>query len=156
MHRQTSGGLHGHYQTMEYLQRLGPQHIELILEFSKWVINEDADDGFLIFTSDDFPEIAQLPQDQVLAHLQVGRRQGAAALLTLIVCCLVLFTTTHAHAHHCFIALLPLVACCLVSFTPPRTRSISLLRCWHHSIASLRCWHALSTDPVCSTNPVGL
>jgi hypothetical protein len=109
MHRQTSGVLHGHCQTVEYLQRLGPQHIELILEFSKWVINEDADDGFLIFTSDDFPEIAQLPQDQVLAHLQASRRPGAAPCLLLLVCCLVLFVPQRV-LHR---------------------RSIASVRCWH-------------------------
>jgi len=34
------------------------------------VMAADAEDGFSIFASDDFPEIAQLPQDKVLAHLE--------------------------------------------------------------------------------------
>jgi len=69
-HGQKPGRLQGHYETTSYLQRLGPDHLDLILEFSKWVIKVDAEDGFAIFASDDYPEISQLPQDQVLAHLQ--------------------------------------------------------------------------------------
>jgi hypothetical protein len=69
-HGQKSGRLQGHSETTHYLQRLGPDHLDLILEFSKWVIKVDAEDGFSIFASDDYPEIAQLPQDLVLAHLQ--------------------------------------------------------------------------------------
>jgi hypothetical protein len=55
---------------MQYLQRLGPDHIDLILEFSKWVLTFDPEDGYSIFTSDDYPEIAELPQEKVLAHLE--------------------------------------------------------------------------------------
>ncbi len=80
--RQRNGKLKGHYQTVEYLQRLGPAHIDLIFEFSKWfvcwltthfvvfkrlkawlyrVLATDLEDGFAIFASDDYPEIATLP-----------------------------------------------------------------------------------------------
>eukprot|EP00040_Diaphanoeca_grandis_P029545 m.173140 g.173140 ORF g.173140 m.173140 type:complete len:903 (-) comp31717_c4_seq1:125-2833(-) len=69
-HGQRKGKLSGHFNTMIYLQRLGPDHFDLILEFSKWVLKMDAEDGYSIFASDDYPEIAKLPHDKVLEHLQ--------------------------------------------------------------------------------------
>eukprot|EP00039_Didymoeca_costata_P009001 m.119447 g.119447 ORF g.119447 m.119447 type:complete len:879 (+) comp14318_c0_seq1:145-2781(+) len=69
-HGQRNGKLKGHYKTMLYLQRLGPKHFDLILEFSKWVFSTDHEDGLAIFTSDDYPEIAQLPRGRVLQHLK--------------------------------------------------------------------------------------
>eukprot|EP00038_Savillea_parva_P002865 m.118520 g.118520 ORF g.118520 m.118520 type:complete len:956 (+) comp10983_c0_seq4:278-3145(+) len=71
-HGQKKGRLSGHFHTMQYLQRLGPEHIDLILEFSKWVLSFDPEDGYAIFTSDDYPEIAELPQEKVLAHLEAN------------------------------------------------------------------------------------
>ncbi len=93
--RQRSGKLRGHYQTVEYLQRLGPTYLDLIFEFSKWcvdrvmhisaasnrlslfgcayrVLASDVEDGFSIFASDDMPEIATLPHAKVLAHLKAN------------------------------------------------------------------------------------
>lgn len=64
-HGQKKGKLSGHFHTMQYLQRLGPDHIDLITEFSKWVLKFDAEDGYAIFTADDYPEIALLPQEKV-------------------------------------------------------------------------------------------
>mmetsp|Transcript_10447 Transcript_10447/g.26817 ORF Transcript_10447/g.26817 Transcript_10447/m.26817 type:complete len:994 (-) Transcript_10447:2337-5318(-) len=71
-HGQKKGRLSGHFHTMQYLQRLGPEHIDLILEFSKWVLDFDPEDGYSIFTSDDYPEIAELPQEKVLTHLEAN------------------------------------------------------------------------------------
>jgi len=69
-HGQQRGKLTGHFHTTQYLQRLGPDHFDLILEFSKWVLKVDIEDGYSIFGSDDYPEIANLPHDKVLEHLQ--------------------------------------------------------------------------------------
>lgn len=69
-HGQQKGKLTGHFHTTQYLQRLGPEHFDLILEFSKWVLKADVEDGYSIFTTDDFPEVAKLPHDKVLEHLQ--------------------------------------------------------------------------------------
>ena len=46
---QRNGRLKGHYQTLQYLQRLGPDHLDLILEFSKWVMAADAEVRAVIY-----------------------------------------------------------------------------------------------------------
>jgi hypothetical protein len=45
-----------------YLQQLGPDYMDLILEFSKWVIKTDKTAGFSIFAADDFPDLQSLNQ----------------------------------------------------------------------------------------------
>lgn len=65
------GPLKGLEPTVSYLQRLGPEHIEYILEFSKWVLKADKDAGFAIFAADDFPNLQHLPQDRVCEHLRI-------------------------------------------------------------------------------------
>ena len=52
-------------RTITYLQRLGPADIDLILEFSGWVLDEDGEEGLTIFT-EDLPEVDALPRDKVL------------------------------------------------------------------------------------------
>ena len=37
------------------------EHLKLVLDFSRWVIGESAEDGLSIFTSEDFAEVATLP-----------------------------------------------------------------------------------------------
>jgi len=56
-------------RTITYLQRLGPADIDLILEFSGWVLDEDGEEGLTIFT-EDLPEVDALPRDKVLHHLE--------------------------------------------------------------------------------------
>lgn len=34
--------------SIRYLQRLGPEHLAQIFEFSRWVINENKDQGFQV------------------------------------------------------------------------------------------------------------
>ena len=46
--RRPSSPLRGHDTTVQYLQRLGPEHIDLILEFSEWVLNEAPEDGIRV------------------------------------------------------------------------------------------------------------
>ena len=52
-----------------YLQHLGPDYIDLILEFSGWVLEQDSEEGLTIFT-EDLPEVDALPRDKVTIWLQ--------------------------------------------------------------------------------------
>ncbi|RPD61108.1 hypothetical protein L226DRAFT_534756 [Lentinus tigrinus ALCF2SS1-7] len=52
--------------TVNYLQRLGPEHLEQIFEYSRWVFEQDRDIAFEIFTSEE----AELPKDPVADFLE--------------------------------------------------------------------------------------
>ena len=58
----------GHTETIRYLQRLGPDYVDLILEFALWVILNNPEDGISIFT-DDMEMVETLPRDKVLDWL---------------------------------------------------------------------------------------
>ena len=68
--------LSGHSRTVNYLQNLGPNHIEIVLEFSLWVILSSPEDGLTIFT-EDLDTVETLPRAQVLNWLlkQVNKRK---------------------------------------------------------------------------------
>lgn len=40
--------LSGVWSTIDYLQNLGCENIDLILEYSKWVLNKNTDDGIKV------------------------------------------------------------------------------------------------------------
>ncbi|XP_041353642.1 vam6/Vps39-like protein [Gigantopelta aegis] len=61
--------LKGHDRTVQYLQHLGSEHLNLILEYSEWVLKKHPEDGLNIFT-EDLPEVENLPRDIVLAYLE--------------------------------------------------------------------------------------
>ncbi|XP_055878560.1 vam6/Vps39-like protein [Biomphalaria glabrata] len=61
--------LKGHERTVQYLQHLGKDHIDLIFEYAVWVLKQYPEDGLKIFT-EDLPEIENLPRDQVLDFLE--------------------------------------------------------------------------------------
>jgi hypothetical protein len=66
---ETAPQLHGPKRMVAYLQHLPPEHIDLILEFSEWPIQEDPDLGMEIFLAD--TENAEtLPRQKVLDFLQ--------------------------------------------------------------------------------------
>lgn len=52
-----------------YLQNLGREHMDLILEFAKIVLDENPSDGLRIFT-DDLHEVEQLSRPRVFDFLQ--------------------------------------------------------------------------------------
>ncbi|KAI0649291.1 hypothetical protein C8Q79DRAFT_949834 [Trametes meyenii] len=52
--------------TVNYLQRLGPEHLDQIFEHSKWVFEQDHDIAFEIFTSEE----AELPKEPVADFLE--------------------------------------------------------------------------------------
>lgn len=60
----------GHERTVHYLQQLGPEYIDLILQFSEWIVRQYPDDGFRIFTEDVSEETERLPRDKVLSFLE--------------------------------------------------------------------------------------
>lgn len=72
--QKSSGPLKGHQKTVQYLQRLGHEHLKLIFDFSVWVLKAHPDDGLKIFT-EDLPEVEGLPRDKVLAHIELCAKQ---------------------------------------------------------------------------------
>ncbi|KJE91752.1 vesicle fusion protein, variant [Capsaspora owczarzaki ATCC 30864] len=64
-----ASALRGHMRTVNYLQKLGAEHLDLILEFSRWVLLLAPEDGLRIFT-EDMKEIETLPHDKILTHLE--------------------------------------------------------------------------------------
>ncbi|XP_074662539.1 vam6/Vps39-like protein isoform X2 [Tubulanus polymorphus] len=64
-----TSSLEGHERTIQYLQQLGPEYIELIFEYARWVIQSKPNDGIKIFT-EDLHEVETLPRDRVLAYIE--------------------------------------------------------------------------------------
>ena len=60
--------LRGHDRTVTYLQNLGPEHIDIICEFSAWVLDQPPEDGLSIFT-EDIDTVECLPRARVLDFL---------------------------------------------------------------------------------------
>ncbi|XP_076345716.1 vam6/Vps39-like protein [Tachypleus tridentatus] len=66
--RKPDSPLKGHERTIQYLQHLGAEHLELIFEFASWVLKESPENGLKIFT-EDLPETEGLPRKEVLEYL---------------------------------------------------------------------------------------
>lgn len=60
--------LRGHERTISYLQQLNKDHMDLIFEYSKWVLLEHPEDGLKIFISDR-NAVTALPTHAVLQFL---------------------------------------------------------------------------------------
>ena len=56
------GPLNGTTPTVEYLQKLGPEHLDLIVDFSKWVLASNPREGLTIFIEDNAQYGQQLPR----------------------------------------------------------------------------------------------
>ncbi|BES93929.1 Vacuolar sorting protein 39 domain 1 [Nesidiocoris tenuis] len=54
--------------TIQYLQSLGSEYIELILRYAGWVLESHPEDGIKIFT-EEIPEVESLPRPKVLDYL---------------------------------------------------------------------------------------
>lgn len=59
----------GYEKMVQYLQNLGPDHLDLICEYSGWVLDHEPDLGLKIFTAET-PEIEQLDRNLVLEFLR--------------------------------------------------------------------------------------
>ncbi|XP_060077097.1 vam6/Vps39-like protein [Ylistrum balloti] len=64
-----SSPLKGHDRTVQYLQHLGQDHLDLIFEYAEWVLKQHPEDGLKIFT-EDLPEVDSLPRDKVFKYLE--------------------------------------------------------------------------------------
>eukprot|EP00047_Mylnosiga_fluctuans_P005237 m.239225 g.239225 ORF g.239225 m.239225 type:complete len:847 (-) comp13451_c0_seq1:124-2664(-) len=62
--------LQGPWPTIEYLQKLGPEFMDLILDFSRWVLQAEPKESLIIFTDDNAQFAHQLPRDRVVTHLK--------------------------------------------------------------------------------------
>ncbi|KAG0220533.1 Vacuolar morphogenesis protein 6 [Mortierella sp. GBA43] len=65
----TPGQMSGVLPTVHYLQDLGVEHFDLILEFGTWILEEEPLEAMKIFT-DDRSEIGTLPRHKIIAYLE--------------------------------------------------------------------------------------
>ncbi|ORZ15111.1 vacuolar sorting protein 39 domain 2-domain-containing protein [Absidia repens] len=66
--QQPDGPLRGVVPTIRYLQRLGLDYFDLVLLYSRWVLESDPVHGMDIFI-DDLAEVESFPRSRVLHHL---------------------------------------------------------------------------------------
>ncbi|KZC13482.1 PREDICTED: vam6/Vps39-like protein [Dufourea novaeangliae] len=66
--KENDPSLRGTERTIQYLQHLGKDHMDLILKFAGWVLNEDPEQGLRIFM-EDIQAVEQLPRPKVLDYL---------------------------------------------------------------------------------------
>lgn len=66
--KQPDSSLKGYHRTKTYLQHLGTEHINLIFQFSDWLLKEHPEEGLKIFT-EDIAEIENLPRPKILDFL---------------------------------------------------------------------------------------
>ncbi|CAH1636879.1 unnamed protein product [Spodoptera littoralis] len=66
--KQTDSCLVGYQRTVNYLQQLGAEHINLIFQFSDWVLKDHPEEGLKIFIEDKV-EIENLPRSKILDFL---------------------------------------------------------------------------------------
>ncbi|XP_072931702.1 vam6/Vps39-like protein [Epargyreus clarus] len=67
---QPDSSLKGYDKTKNYLQQLGPDHINLIFNFSDWILHDHPEEGLKIFTEEE--EVKNLPRPKVLDFLLRG------------------------------------------------------------------------------------
>lgn len=66
--KENDSSLKGTERTIQYLQHLGRDHMDLILKFAGWVLEQDPGEGLRIFM-EDILEVEQLPRPKVLDYL---------------------------------------------------------------------------------------
>eukprot|EP01113_Clastostelium_recurvatum_P023907 TRINITY_DN2852_c0_g1_i2.p1 TRINITY_DN2852_c0_g1~~TRINITY_DN2852_c0_g1_i2.p1 ORF type:complete len:622 (+),score=131.51 TRINITY_DN2852_c0_g1_i2:148-1866(+) len=69
-----NGPLGGPTETIAYLKVLGRPQMQLIAEFSRWVLSSYPDDALAIFKEERVPDM-RLPSDTVLQHLKQNAHQ---------------------------------------------------------------------------------
>ncbi|KAG0169936.1 Vacuolar morphogenesis protein 6 [Apophysomyces sp. BC1034] len=67
--QQADGPLRGVLPTVRYLQRLGSSQLDLVLNYSRWVLEKDPRLGMDIFI-DDLAEVETFPREKILHHLE--------------------------------------------------------------------------------------
>lgn len=76
--------LSGPQETIRYLKALGAQHLDLILHFSKWVMNTAPEESLAIFTEERAPE-DQLPPAKIFEHIKAHAPRIAVAYLEYLI-----------------------------------------------------------------------
>lgn len=66
--KENDSSLKGTERTIQYLQHLGKDHMDLILKFAGWVLTEDPEQGLRIFM-EDIQEVEHLPKPKILDYL---------------------------------------------------------------------------------------
>ncbi|XP_024940137.1 vam6/Vps39-like protein isoform X2 [Cephus cinctus] len=66
--RESDSSLRGTERTIQYLQHLGKDHIDLILKFAGWVLEQDPEQGLRIFM-EDVQEVEHLQRPKILDYL---------------------------------------------------------------------------------------
>nr|CAG4638944.1 EOG090X0131 [Daphnia magna]SVE82916.1 EOG090X0131 [Daphnia magna] len=73
-----------HDRTVQYLQHLGSEQVDLIFDFASWVIQSHPEDGLKIFI-EDLPEVEELPRAKVYDFLYKNHRSLALSYLEHVV-----------------------------------------------------------------------
>uniref|UniRef100_UPI00398E877B vam6/Vps39-like protein isoform X2 n=1 Tax=Pristiophorus japonicus TaxID=55135 RepID=UPI00398E877B len=99
--KKANSPLKGHERTVQYLQRLGKENLNIIFEFSLWVLKACPEDGLKIFT-EDLPEVENLPRNKVLEFLKESCKELAIPYLEHIIH---IWDETGPVFHNCLIQL---------------------------------------------------
>ena len=73
LHRQSKKAdspLSGFKRTVQYLQHLTAEHLDLIFEYAEWVLKQYPEEGIKIFTDDAVVDMELLPRQEVVDFLQ--------------------------------------------------------------------------------------
>ena len=62
--------LSGFKRTVQYLQHLGADNLDLIFEYAEWVLKQFPEEGIKIFTDDSVVDMELLPRQEVVDYLQ--------------------------------------------------------------------------------------
>lgn len=62
--------LNGFKRTVQYLQHLNAEHLDLIFEYSEWLIRQYPEEGIKIFIDDAVVDMELLPRQEVMEYLQ--------------------------------------------------------------------------------------
>ncbi|GCC35802.1 hypothetical protein chiPu_0014290 [Chiloscyllium punctatum] len=99
--KKANSPLKGHERTVQYLQRLGKDNLNIIFEFSLWVLKACPEDGLKIFT-EDLLEVENLPRIKVLDFLKDSCKELAIPYLEHII---YIWEETGPVFHNCLIQL---------------------------------------------------
>uniref|UniRef100_A0A1W7RBP8 Vam6/Vps39-like protein-like protein n=1 Tax=Agkistrodon contortrix contortrix TaxID=8713 RepID=A0A1W7RBP8_AGKCO len=99
--KKANSPLKGHERTVQYLQHLGTENLNLIFSYSVWVLRDFPEDGLKIFT-EDLPEVESLPRKRILNFLLENFKNLAIPYLEHVID---IWTESGAEFHNCLIQL---------------------------------------------------
>uniref|UniRef100_A0A8D8SG64 Vam6/Vps39-like protein n=1 Tax=Cacopsylla melanoneura TaxID=428564 RepID=A0A8D8SG64_9HEMI len=67
--KQKGSPMFGHDNSIRYLQGLGKENMDIIFQYSTWILEDNPKEALQIFT-EDVDEVEQLPRDRILDFLQ--------------------------------------------------------------------------------------